>query len=251
MIKHWYFTGDTHADLNRFYSIENLFKKRGLNTNECGVIVLGDVGFNYFLDHRDRNLKKKFIKNCNYTIYCLKGNHEARPQQVEGIQKIYDTNVCGDVYYEEEYPNIKYFLDTSASTYTINGYKFLTIGGAYSVDKFYRLQQGWNWFEDEQLSQGEMNYIENKSTGNIFDFVLTHTCPLSWQPTDLFLDAVNQELVDNSMEKWLEELINKISYKYYLFGHYHDDRRINDKAYMLFNSVIKLEDIINDNVIFD
>lgn len=251
MIKYWYFTGDIHADLNRFYSIENSLKRKGFDTNECGVIVLGDVGLNYFLDHRDRNLKKKFIKNCGYTIYCLKGNHEARPQKVEGMKKIYDTEVCGYIYYEEEFPTIKYFCDAEGATYNINGYKILTIGGAYSVDKYYRLEKGWNWFENEQLTNNEREFITKKCSGKKFDFVLTHTCPLSWQPTDLFLDTVNQDLVDNSMEKWLEELINKISYKYYLFGHYHDDRRINDKAYMLFNSVIKLEDIINDNVIFD
>lgn len=241
MIKHWYFTGDIHADLNRFYSIENSLKRKGFDTNECGVIVLGDVGLNYFLDHRDRNLKKKFMKNCGYTIYCLKGNHEARPRQIEGMKKKYDTEVCGYVYYEEEYPNIKYFLDMTGSTYTINGYKFLTIGGAYSVDKFYRLQQGWNWFADEQLSKGEMSYIENKTVGNIFDFVLTHTCPLSWQPTDLFLNAVNQDLVDNSMEKWLEEIKDKISWKVWLFGHYHDDRLVRPGVEMLYNDLVEME----------
>ena len=61
MIKHWFFTGDIHADLNRLYSIEYSLKIKGFNTNECGVIILGDVGLNYFLDHRDRNLKKKLI----------------------------------------------------------------------------------------------------------------------------------------------------------------------------------------------
>lgn len=30
--------------------------------------------------------------------------------------------------------------------------KTIVIGGAYSVDKFYRLSKGYNWFEDEQPS---------------------------------------------------------------------------------------------------
>ena len=45
--------------------------------------------------------------------------------------------VQGEVYAEEPYPNILYAQD--GGTYTISGKSFLTIGGAYSVDKPYRL----------------------------------------------------------------------------------------------------------------
>ena len=34
--------------------------------------------------------------------------------------------------------------------YNINGKSILVIGGAYSVDKEYRLLKGWSWFKDEQ-----------------------------------------------------------------------------------------------------
>ena len=245
MIKHWYFTGDIHADLNRFYSIENSLKRKGFDTNECGVIVLGDVGFNYFLDHRDISLKKKFIKNCGYTIYCLKGNHEARPTDVKNIKKVYDTNVQGNVYIEEEFPTIKYFCDAEGATYNINGYKILTIGGAYSVDKYCRLEKGWNWFENEQLTNNEREFITKKCSGEKFDFILTHTCPLSWQPTDLFINLPSSYPIDSSMEEWLEQLKDKIDYKVCLFGHYHDDRTINEKSEMLVTNLIPMEYFID------
>lgn len=245
MIKHWFFSGDKHGNLNNFYIIESTIKEKGYNSQECGVIILGDVGFNFYLDERDEHLKKRFTKNCNYTIYCLKGNHDARPQLIKNINKIYDYNVCGPVYQEEKYPNIKYFLDTIGQTYTIQGYRVLTIGGAYSIDKYYRIENNWEWFEDEQLSTGEMTYISNKILGNNFDFVLTHTCPYSWMPIDLFLNSIDQSKVDNSMEIWLDELKNKINYKCWLFAHFHDDRLVCPKVEMLYNDVVELEYFID------
>lgn len=244
-IKHWFFTSDTHGSLNDFYNIQRKIISQGYDPTECGVIVLGDVGFNYFLDHRDISLKKKFIKDCGYTIYCLKGNHEARPQKIEGMKKIYDTEVCGYIYYEEEFPAIKYFCDAEGATYNINGYKILTIGGAYSVDKYYRLEKGWNWFENEQLTTVEREFITKKCSGKKFDFVLTHTCPLSWQPTDLFISLPASYPIDSSMEEWLEQLKDKIDYKVWLFGHYHDDRTINEKSEMLFTDLIPMEYFID------
>ena len=54
----------------------------------------------------------------------------------------------GKVWVEEAYPNILFAKD--GEIYDIAGMKTIVIGGAYSVDKFYRLSKGYNWFEDEQ-----------------------------------------------------------------------------------------------------
>lgn len=240
-IKQWLFTSDTHGSLNDFYSIQRKIIAQGYNPTECAVIILGDAGFNYYLDHRDKNLKDWFSTKCDYTVYCIKGNHEARPTDIKTMEKHYDYDVCGPVYLEPHYPKIRYFLDTVGKCYKINGYSMLTIGGAYSVDKYYRLEHGWGWFDNEQLSQGEMDYITHKVTGNNFDFVLSHTCPLSWQPIDLFLSVIDQSKVDNTMEVWMDELKNKINYKTWLFGHYHDDRLVRPKVEMLYSDVIPLE----------
>ena len=50
------------------------------------------------------------------------------------------------VWVEEAYPNILFAKD--GEIYDIAGMKTIVIGGAYSVDKFYRLSKGYNWFED-------------------------------------------------------------------------------------------------------
>lgn len=78
------------------------------------------------------------------------------------------------------------------------------------------------------------------------DIVLTHTCPYSWRPTDLFLPMIDQDTVDNSMELWMEEFKDTFYWSYWLCGHYHADRKLNNKAMMLYHSIINLKDLIQE-----
>ena len=214
MIEKWIITGDCHGQFMRFKNLEK--------TPNTAVIILGDVGLNYNLNESDLGSKKGLTKKYPFTFYCLRGNHEARPGDVPGMKLVQDEDVGGPVWVEEEFPNIRYFTDWGM--YTINGLSVLVIGGAYSVDKHYRLAQGWKWFSNEQLAPYEMKACMKNVAGKQIDLVLSHTCPLSLQPTDLFLRGLDQSTVDNSMEVWLEELAKKFEWKLWLFGHYHADR---------------------------
>lgn len=190
---------------------------------ETALIALGDVGLCYYLNQKDQRHKREVEAKGLY-LYCVRGNHEARPKDVKGLHRIYDKNVGGTVWIEDEFPHIRYFCDWGI--YNIQGLRTLVIGGAYSVDKYYRIQNKFRWFENEQLSEKEMdicfkNVIIEPAT---FDLVLTHTCPLSLQPTDLFLGFIDQSTVDNSMEVWMEKMANSITWKIWLWAHYHVDR---------------------------
>jgi len=158
-----------------------------------------------------------------------------------------DKDTSGPIYFESEYPNIKYFYDGAA--YLFGDNKFLTIGGAYSVDKFYRLMMGRKWFDNEQLTPEEMTIIETNWSGQHFDYVLSHTCPFSWQPTDLFLRGLDQSTVDNTMELWMDKFKEMISYDHWCFGHYHSDRIINDKPFirMYYQDIEEIK-IYDDNL---
>jgi 3-oxoacid CoA-transferase subunit A len=145
------------------------------------------------------------------------------------------------VYYEKGFPKIRYFVD--GETYNLQGYKTLVIGGAYSVDKYYRLQNGAKWFENELLTEDEMNEIEKKIIGQQFDFILTHTCPISWEPTDLFLSCINQSTVDKSMEIWMDRIKDKIKWQIWCFGHFHADRLERPHVEMFFRDTELLENV--------
>jgi len=69
-----YFAGDIHGNPNK---ICQLCEKNKL-TEEDVVIILGDVGANYYGDKRDKYVKK-VLNNLNPTILCIHGNHEQRP----------------------------------------------------------------------------------------------------------------------------------------------------------------------------
>lgn len=166
---------------------------------------------------------KNFLKKrYKFHIYCVRGNHEARPQNVPNMKLVYDENVKGEVYMQDKWPNIRYFKDWGI--YTIGQFKAAVIGGAYSVDKWYRLQNNYTWFEDELLTEEEMIQCTKDLTGAQVDFVFTHTCPICWEPSDLFLNSINQSSVDKSMELFLEEIGQCFNWKVWCFGHFHADR---------------------------
>ena len=66
------------------------------------LIILGDTGINYYLDERDKTLKEQ-LNSYNIKLFCVQGNHEERPENILTYKKV------------------------------------LVIGGAYSVDKNYRI----------------------------------------------------------------------------------------------------------------
>lgn len=239
MLKNWIFTGDTHGRVDeRLWNISRTVE----NPEETAVIILGDASLNFYLNHKDSK-RKESVSKYGFTVYCVRGNHEARPEDIQGMTSVYDNNVKGYVYLEYDYPKIRYFQN--GVVYTINDRKTLVINGAYSVDKLYRLMNHWTWFENEQLTQDEMGFVEGLMEGidNKVDIILSHTCPYSWRPTDLFLDCVDQTTVDNTMELWMDEMEKKWKYDYWLFGHYHADRSVRPTALMLYQGWLTLDEI--------
>lgn len=241
MAKKVYITGDTHGMV--LPRLEALSYVDNFVPEETMLIILGDAGFNYYLGKRDKRLKREVEEKGVY-IYCVRGNHEARPSESLGMHRIYDDNVGGTVWIEDDYPHIRYFCEWGL--YEIQGLTTLVIGGAYSVDKFYRLERGFRWFENEQLHQIEMDCcLRNmKELHTKFDLVLTHTCPLSFQPTDLFLGFIDQSSVDNSMEKWMEKAKDELKWNIWLFGHYHADRIEWPHVEQFYTEIELLDDII-------
>ena len=250
MVKYWLITGDTHGLVaDRIQNIAYY------PPEETALIILGDAGFNFYLNKTDIKLKRT-INALGYRIYCLRGNHEERPERVAGIHPYEDEDVKGIVWKETEYDNIRYFMD--GGIYNIGGLRTLCIGDAYSVDKWYRLKRcgiydklhpdftnskKTGWFPAEQLTDKEMNEIESNVEDKTFDLVLTHTCPISWEPTDLFIPGLDQTTIDKSMESWLNDLKDKFEWKVWLFGHYHDDRLVRPGVEMYYHDIENIQDI--------
>lgn len=230
-----YYTGDVHGDIRSL--LRWLNKCRIPHQRDQIIVLLGDVGVNYFNDDRDQEAKL-LLQDSNRTYFCIHGNHERRPENIVTYHA--DVWHDGAVYVEDRYPHIIFAQD--GEVFDLDGLQSLVLGGAYSVDKWLRLQSGYHWFEDEQIpEQRRVEIFDKVRKLSEVDLVLSHTCPFQWRPTDLFMSCLDQSTVDNSMEYWLTEVERNLNYRYWLFGHFHDDRQINDKVQMLFKNVIDLE----------
>ena len=101
------------------------------------------------------------------------------------------------------------------------------------------------WWEDEQLTDAEKSEVERliRQTNKHFDLVLSHTCPYSWEPRDLFLPCVDQSTVDNSMELWLENIEKDINWNIWLWAHFHCDRIQGPHCEIFYNNIDFLSEI--------
>ena len=228
----FYITGDTHGNFNRI----DYFCQRFETSKEDILCILGDAGINYYLNKKDYMLKQ-VLQDMPITFFCIHGNHEERPFNISTyITKKWNEGI---VYYEEEFPNILFAKD--GEIYNINGKSILVIGGAYSVDKEYRLLKGWSWFKDEQPNKEIVKYIEKQITKQRhFDIVLTHTCPIKTEPRHMFLPFIDQSKVDKTTELLLQRIADWITFDNWYFGHFHGHWD-NGKYHMLFEDYVEVE----------
>ena len=155
MKQHIYMMSDIHGDwrpVRNFYQRNPKIARAATAGEENVLILLGDAGLNFFFNHRDEEFKKKLGKY-PFTYFVVRGNHEERPSicAINNPDAWHTENYFnGLVWVENEYSYIKYTMDF-VNMYEIpynetNTYKTLVIPGAYSVDKYHRIQMGWSWF---------------------------------------------------------------------------------------------------------
>lgn len=275
-----YLCGDIHQEITPVYDFVDRLHKRNINLDSTDTIIfLGDFCANYFCNGNPKEEEFKYdINNIGCRILVLRGNHEERIQNMinkypykyvlgKFSEQGYEYLVPNDnwyaispithirYYYEKNYPNIWYLPDEPCA-FNLNGYSIFSFPGAYSVDKYYRLATGQRWFKDEQLTQEEMAAVRSQPWDKIkhFDLIISHTCPISFEPSDLFIPNLDQNVVDKTMERFLEEVRKDASYNAWCWGHFHQYRdygkdELGRKHLMLSNDkLIELNDFLsNDN----
>lgn len=207
-------TGDTHGEFSR---IIDFCEEYETALNDV-MVILGDSGINYYLDERDTVLKEK-LSDLHVTLFCVYGNHEERPENIPGYEERKWRG--GVVYYEPEYPYLLFARD--GEVYELEGKSVLVVGGAYSIDRDYRLANGLPWYESEQPDAAIKHRVEERldKAGWKVDCVFSHTVPLSYIPRHAFLSNVDQNRVDRSTEQWLDGIEKKLDYQRWYAGHFH------------------------------
>lgn len=68
------------------------------------------------------------------------------------------------------------------------------------------------------------------------DYVITHCCPSSIQRMIAEDEYKTDELTD-----YLDEIKTSLSYKNWIFGHYHDNKMITDKDILIYEQIIRIK----------
>lgn len=145
-----FLTSDIHGSHEFCKQMEN-FCEAYNTTKDDILIVSGDAGINYHCNEQDNSFKHK-LSQLPITFLVLHGNHEERAWNVQGYEngqhKVGQNYITA--YQQLEYPNLLFLSDYQSVN--LNNKKFLFLGGAYSVDKYYRLLNHAKWFASEQIS---------------------------------------------------------------------------------------------------
>ena len=175
------------------------------------MFVLGDFGFwehrregVRFLDALDKDATARGVD-----VYFLDGNHDKTSLLMEKY---------GDQRNEENFvivrPHVLYAPRGHRWTWD-HGVTFIALGGAYSVDKDWRLDQEERfpgryggpkslWFPEEEMSDEDMEAILDADPSQV-DIMLAHDKPRSssprWNRKDLLECIPNQDRLQRAMRR--------------------------------------------------
>ena len=222
-------TGDCHGDFRKIYAFAD---KMELGPNDY-IMVLGDMGLFWRHDRRDANyFINDFEYEFDFNLYFVDGNHE-NFKILNSLPE--DENGMG--YISKHIRHLK-----RGCRYEIDGKSILAIGGADSVDQF-RRTEGLSWWKEEAITQEDIDKVEP----GYYDYVLSHTCPLSvFEANKIHLCTLGNIVDDEEplfkiSNNSLEKLLDKITFNRWCFGHYHVDININEKYSCLYNTFIELK----------
>lgn len=215
-------TGDTHGrlDMARFHREKEVM---GLKPRKGdSVIILGDFGGLWYGDERDDAVLDVYAAK-PYNIYFVDGNHEnfdllavCPVEEVNGAK-------CHVIK-----PNLFHVM--RGEILRLEGLKLFCFGGASSHDKQYRTE-GRSWWPQEIASEEEFVRAEDNLdvVDWSVDYVLTHCAP---SPTQQYMaDWYEKDVQTNRFGVW----DSKLNYRRWYFGHYHVNRKIDDKHTALYD----------------
>ena len=133
-------------------------------------------------------------------------------------------HIGGNLYYIER-----------GSILEIEGKKLLCFGGAESWDKEDR-DEGINWWRAELPTSEELKTCADnlEATGWQVDYIITHCAP-----TSIALMGSRHNEADR-LTDFLQEVRERAKYHYWLFGHYHDNRAIDEKHILLWEQIVQV-----------
>jgi hypothetical protein len=189
-------------------------------------IILGDGAFLWPGGEEYEFINYWELSKRPFPVLCVMGNHDP----VLGRTDLPEIDIgIGEkvIVVNREKPFVAYLK--RGKIYKIEGYTFLVLGGALSIDKEYR-EPDKSWWKQEYWTETEKNALFHliKRNSN-FDYVLSHTGPSRINETISPLHRVGMLPVFFDEVAALNERIDcKISCKQWFCGHWHKDKYYYD-----------------------
>lgn len=222
-----YVTGDIHGDIKRFSS--SFMPGESSWTENDYLIICGDFGL-IFMDDDQEEAWLDGLEKKPYTILWADGNHE----NFKALNR-YPAETWNGGRVHRIRKNIFHLM--RGQVFTIEEKTFFTFGGAYSLDRYMRIKNKTYWDEELPNNDEYNEAIRNlKENGSTVDYIITHTAPreiirrLGYYP-----NAHDMELTG-----FLEWVMYQTSYKQWFFGHFHEDKTIDEKHRALYYDVAEI-----------
>lgn len=221
----FHFTGDTHGVEDRFKLLRTYGEPNW--TAADYLMIGGDFGY-IFSNNKRQNVFLDELEEKPYTICFCDGNHENFPAIYAYPEEIWNG---GRIHRIRK--NVIHLM--RGQVYTIDGKKIFTMGGAYSIDKFMRIE-GESWWKEELPTNEEYREATRNLKAHDFkvDYILTHTMPREMIVTRLFKIPDHH---DAELTGFLDWINDTVEYQRWFCGHWHEDRKITDKIRALYYDV--------------
>ena len=96
--------------------------------------------------------------------------------------------------------------------------------------------KGVSWWEQEMPSEDEYaEAVRNlERVGYKADYIISHCAPTNVQ------QKLNPDFIPDPFTDFLEEVKGKADYHYWLFGHYHDNKAVDEKHILLWEQIVQV-----------
>ena len=227
-----YITGDTHGEIDIGKLNSKNFPQGNNLTKDDYMIILGDFGF-IWKNESDKTEEywMKWFKNKPWTTLFIDGNHcnftrlNNYPVSIWNGGKVHKIN-----------DSVIHLM--RGQIFNIDNKSIFAFGGAESYDKEYRTD-GISWWKEEIPNYAEVNeaLTNLEKVNNCVDIILTHTCPHT------FSYELVHEVSEDPTETILDEFYKIINYKSWYFGHWHTDKKFDEKHFCLYDKILPLTNI--------
>lgn len=248
-----YITGDCHREFGRF-NTKNFSEQKNM-TKDDYVIICGDFGgiWDKGKESKEEKYYLDWLNSKPYTTLFVDGNHE----NFDRLHSYPVTEWHGGKVHKIR-PSILHLM--RGQVFNINGKSIFAFGGASSHDisggildpneqdykkKKKELDQDWmpyrinhiSWWKEELASEEELEEGWKNLAAHDYkvDYIVSHCCATSTQ----YLLGGSMYMPDSETD-YLEDILQKVDFKKWFFGHYHDNRNVTSKEVLLYDQIIRI-----------